>query len=263
MHLAVLAIVQGITEFLPISSSAHLALVPYATGWEDQGQTLDIAVHVGTLVAVLVWAWRDIWRMVSGLARAMGGRRNDGADLAFYVIVGSIPVILAGLALKMADATDIFRNIEVIGWATVVFALLLWAADGIGMTIRRLEHMSTGSALLIGLLQVTALIPGASRAGVTMTAGRLLGFERAEAARFSLLLGIPAIAGAGVLEGLDLWQSGNLALGTDAAIAAGLAFISALIAIALMMSWLRRASFLPFILYRLALGGLILWWVYA
>ncbi len=263
MHLVVLAVVQGITEFLPISSSAHLALVPHVTGWQDQGQTLDIAVHVGTLVAVLAWAWRDIWRMLSGIARALGGRRNDGADLAYYVIVASIPVVLAGLGLKLADATDIFRNLEVIGWATVGFGLLLWGADAVGMTIRRLDHMSTGSAILIGLIQVTALIPGASRSGVTMTAGRLLGFERAEAARFSLLLGIPAIAGAGVLEGMDLWQSGNLALGIDAAIAAGLAFVSALLAIALMMSWLRRASFLPFVLYRLALGGLILWWVYA
>ena len=178
MHLVVLAVVQGITEFLPISSSAHLALVPHVTGWQDQGQTLDIAVHVGTLVAVLAWAWRDIWRMLSGIARALGGRRNDGADLAYYVIVASIPVVLAGLGLKLADATDIFRNLEVIGWATVGFGLLLWGADAVG------DHPASGS-YVDGLSHSDwsdpghGSDPGCEPVSVTMTAGRLLGFERA------------------------------------------------------------------------------------
>jgi undecaprenyl-diphosphatase len=130
------------------------------------------------------------------------------------------------------------------------------------MTIRRLEHMSYAAALFIGLAQVLALIPGASRSGVTMTAARMIGFERADAARFSLLLSIPAILGAATLAGLNIHQTGDLELGFDAAIAAGIAFLAALISISVMMAWLRHAGFMPFVIYRLLLGGALLVWIY-
>lgn len=222
---------------------------------------IDIAVHVGTLGAVIVYCWRDIGRMLVGLLRTVQGRSDPGLRLVTLLVVGSIPVVIAGY-LVSRYLGDAFRTIEVIAWSTIGFGLLLGFADRAGMTIRRIEHMNHATALFIGLAQVLALIPGASRSGVTMTAARILGFERADAARFSLLLAIPAILGAGTLGGLKLYQSGDVSLGLDAAVAAGIAFGAALISITVMMAWLRRAGFMPFVIYRLILGGALLAWIY-
>lgn len=260
-QLIILALVQGITEFLPISSSAHLILVPHFTGAVDQGPLIDVAVHVGTLGAVMLYLWRDIARMLAGLGRALRGRADPGARLALQLVVATLPLVAAGYA-GSRYLGDTLRSVEVIAWATLGFGILLWLVDRAGMTIRRIEHLSYGGALFIGLSQVLALIPGTSRSGITMTAARLLGFERAEAARFSMLLSIPAIVAAGGLTGYDLYKAGDARLTTDAAIAAALALVAALIAIAAMMGWLRRASFLPFVLYRIALGGGLLAWIY-
>ncbi|MEE2689371.1 MAG: undecaprenyl-diphosphate phosphatase, partial [Pseudomonadota bacterium] len=154
------------------------------------------------------------------------------------------------------------RDVEIIAWATIVFGLLLWIADYLGMTMRRVEHLNNRHVLFIGLAQVLALVPGCSRSGITMTAGRLLGMERIEAARFSMLLSIPVILGAGVLAGAELTLSGNVQLGQETLLSAGLAFVTGLMAIAIMMNWLRRARYTPFVLYRLALGGVLLYWIY-
>lgn len=262
LHLAILALVQGVTEFLPISSSGHLVLVPYVMQWQDQGLMMDVAVHVGTLGAVMVYAWREIGMMLTGFWKLMRGRVDQGTRLMLQVIVGSIPVVIAGYAIA-TYAGGMLRSVEIIGWTTLGFGLLLGLADRVGMTVRRLEHMSYGGALAIGMAQVLALIPGTSRSGITMTMARFLGFERADAARFSLLLSIPAIAGAGTLTGIDLWQSGDISLTRDALTAAGLSFASALVAITLMMAWLRHAGFMPFVVYRLLLGALLLYLVYA
>jgi undecaprenyl-diphosphatase len=262
LHLAILALVQGITEFLPISSSGHLVLVPHVMQWQDQGLLLDVAVHVGTLGAVMVYAWREIGMMLSGSWKLMRGRVDQGTRLMLQVILGSIPVVIAGYAIAKY-AGGMLRSVEIIGWTTLGFGLLLGLADRVGMTVRRLEHMSYGSALAIGMAQVLALIPGTSRSGITMTMARFLGFERADAARFSLLLSIPAIAGAGTLSGIELWQSGNVSLTRDALTAAGLSFASALVAIMLMMTWLKHAGFMPFVVYRILLGALLLYLVYA
>lgn len=259
--LLLIAIVQGITEFLPISSSGHLVLAPIFVGEVDQGLTMDVAVHVGTLLAVMLYLWRDVWRMLVGLVRGLAGRRTPGGRLALQVILATLPIIGAGYALN-EYAGGILRSVEVIAWATLGFGILLGIADHLGMTVRRIEHMGYGSALTIGIAQVLALIPGTSRSGITMTAARFLGFERAEAARFSLMLSIPTILGAGVLKGYELYKSGDVALGVDAAIGAGLSFLFALLAIALMMTWLRRASFMPFVVYRILLGGGLLIGIY-
>lgn len=261
LHLAILALVQGITEFLPISSSGHLVLVPYVMQWQDQGLMMDIAVHVGTLGAVMVYAWREIGMMLTGLWKLLRGRIDQGTRLMLQVIVGSVPVVIAGFMIAKY-AGGMLRSVEIIGWTTLGFGLLLGLADRVGMTVRRLEHMSYGSALAIGMAQVLALIPGTSRSGITMTMARFLGFERADAARFSLLLSIPAIAGAGTLTGIDLWQSGDVSLTRDVLIAAGLSFASALVAITLMMTWLKHAGFMPFVVYRTLLGALLLYLVY-
>lgn len=260
-QLIILALVQGITEFLPISSSAHLILVPALTGAEDQGMLLDIAVHVGTLGAIVLYLWRDMLRMLVGIGRGLGGRSDPGLILALQLVVGTLPLVAAGYAASRYLGTSL-RSPEVIAWATLGFGVLLWIADRLGMTIRRIDHMGFGAAFFIGASQVLALIPGTSRSGITMTAARMLGFERTEAARFSMLLGVPALLAAGTLAGIDIYEAGDARLTADAFVAGGLAFVAALIAVAAMMRWLRRASFLPFVIYRILLGGGLLIWIY-
>jgi len=260
-HLLVLAVVQGLTEFLPVSSSGHLVLTSRVMGWEDQGIVIDIAVHLGTLLAVVIYFWRDVGRVIGGSLRLVTFRGGPDARLAIMLLIATLPIVLAGFLAKDLVET-VFRSVEVIAWATIGFALLLWLADRIGMTVQRIEHIGAVAALLIGLSQMLALVPGTSRSGITMTAGRFLGMERAEAARFSLLLSIPTIIGAGVLKGVEVWQSGDIALGYDAAIAIGLSFVAGIVSIAVMMRWLQTSSFAPFVIYRIALGILLLWWVY-
>ena len=272
LHVLVLAIVQGITEFLPVSSSGHLDLtwrvfdayglaVPENT--TEERLIVNVAVHVGTLFAVCLYFHRDLGQMLVGVLRLVTGRGGPGARLAAYVVAGTLPLLAAGILLKPAITAHVSGNVTVIAWTTVGFAVLLYFADYFGMTVRRVEHLTLGNAIVIGAAQILALVPGTSRAGITMTAARMLGFERAEAARFSLLLAIPAILGAGTLAGLDLYASGNVRLGLDALVAAAFAFVAALAAIALMMRWLQHASFTPFVVYRLVLGGFLLWLIYA
>ncbi len=261
LHIVVLAIVQGITEFLPISSSAHLILVPIVAGWPDQGLVMDVAVHVGTLGAVMLYFWRDVWTMLAGLGRLAKGRWDSGAKLAVMVVVGTIPVVAAGLVFDHLYPQGL-RSIEVIGWTTLVFGILLYVADRCGLAVRRLEHIRYSDAVVIGISQVLALVPGTSRSGITMTAARILGFDRTDAARFSMLLSMPTILGAGILKGLELYQSADAQLTADAVTAAGLALVSALVAIAVMMAWLRRATFTPFVVYRVVLGVLLLAFAY-
>lgn len=260
-HIVVLAIVQGITEFLPISSSGHLVVTSQVMGWPDQGIVIDIAVHVGTLVAVTLYFWRDVGRVVVGALRLLTFRGGADARLAVTLLIATLPIVAVGFLARDVVGT-LFRSVEVIAWATIGFAVVLWAADRVGMTLHRIEHVTPVSALIVGLAQVLALVPGTSRSGITMTAARFLGMERAEAARFSLLLSIPTIAGAGVLAGNDLWQAGDVRLGLDAAYAAALAMVAGLIAIAAMMRWLQSSGFGPFVIYRLALGGALLYWLY-
>lgn len=261
LHLAILAIVQGITEFLPISSSAHLILVPVIFKWPDQGLLIDVAVHVGTLGAVMVYFWRDVWRMATGAAHLLMGRWTVDAKLVTFVAISTVPVLISGLILKSFFPEGI-RSIVVIAWANLFFAALLYCADRYGSIKREISQIGLFDALIFGLLQACAVIPGTSRSGITMTAGRFLGFDRESSARFSLLMSIPTIIAAGSLAGLELYQSGDTTLTHDAALSAGLAFLSALVAITAMMAWLKRASFTPFVLYRIILGLLLLAFAY-
>ena len=261
LQVVVLAIVQGITEFLPVSSSGHLILVPKLFCWSDQGLTLDVAAHVGTLLAVLVYFWRDVANMTGGLVKLARGKRDNRARMVWLLLVASVPALAIGFMLDRW-AGDALRDDRIIAATLIGFGILLYIADRVGLTVRRIEHMTAGSALAIGIFQCIAFIPGTSRSGITMTMARILGYERKEAARFSFLLSIPTIAAAGIYKGIELVRSGNFAEMERALMMVGFSAVTGFLAIAFMMYWLRRASFAPFVVYRVVLGGVLLWAIY-
>tara|TARA_Y100000034_G_scaffold132391_1_gene195250 strand:+ start:206 stop:1048 length:843 start_codon:yes stop_codon:yes gene_type:complete len=268
LSIVIIAIVQGITEFLPISSSGHLLLTHWALQGAEaqnnyaQNHLFDIAVHVGTLLAVLLYFRKDVLSLIQGaLATVLRtNRKTDASEsrhLFLMVILASLPVILAGLALQLWQPA--FLNwLTLIAITNIVFGLLLYWADQKGTQTKSVSELTLGQAFLIGVAQIFALAPGTSRSGVTMTAGLFFQLTRAEAARFSLLLAIIAIAGAGTLGALDLMQSGDFQLGLDIALAAFLSFLTAYAAIFAMMKWLERATFTPFVIYRIAFGIILL-----
>jgi undecaprenyl-diphosphatase len=260
-QIIVIAVVQGITEFLPISSSGHLILVPNLMHWPDQGHFTDVMVHVGTLLAILIYFWRDVGRITKGALELFRGNVTQDGRLAIYIALATIPAIAFGVFLKKFGFADLERNVAIVAWNTILYGILMLIADMVGPQERTVSNMTLGSALIIGVAQALALIPGTSRSGVTMTAARFLGFTRPEAARFSFLLGIPAIAGAGVFTVGDALASGET-ITMDAIYAAILTFFAGLAAIAFLMALIKRISFLPFVLYRMVLGGFLLVLVY-
>ncbi|MDX1485180.1 MAG: undecaprenyl-diphosphate phosphatase [Alphaproteobacteria bacterium] len=261
LHILTVAVVQGITEFLPISSQAHLVLIPHLTGWCDQGPVIDIGVHFGTLLAVIVYFRRDCLSLARGAGAAVRGKRTGETRLALQILIATAPVLAAGYILQKGLGIS-FRDPGVIAWMTLGFGILLWVGDRWGPKDKGLDRMTGSAAFAIGCAQVLALIPGTSRSGVTMTAARMLGFDRAEAARFSLLMAIPVILAAATLAGIDVVQTGDVSLTWAVAVAVAFAFVAALIAIAAMMRWLRHASFTPFVAYRCLLGIALLTAVY-
>ena len=218
---------------------------------------MDVAVHMGTLGAVMLYFRRDIWNMLFGLGRALRGKRDPGAKLAALLVVATVPAAVGGYFMNIY-LPDGLRSSTIVGWTILGYGIVLYVADRLGMTLRRVEHLRFSDAIIIGLAQVLAFIPGTSRSGVTMTAARMLGMERPDAARFSMLLSVPTIIGAGLLKGLELYHSSDAALTSSAFTAAVIAFFAGLLAIAAMMAWLRRSTFTPFVVYRVLLGGAIL-----
>ncbi len=255
-----LAIVQGLTEFLPISSSAHLVLVPTLTGWPDQGLAFDVAVHVGSLLAVLLVFRREVARMLVAFVGSVRGRGfNDDAKLAWAVGFATIPVGLAGLLLGDWVEQDL-RSIHVLAWATMGFGLVLGIADRWRRGVRTEFQLRARDVLWIGLAQALALIPGTSRSGITMTAALFLGLSRQAAARFSFLLSIPVILLAGGLETKKLIASSSSMPVDWAALFWGIVFsaISAWVCIRLFLNLIERIGMAPFVAYRVVLGGLLL-----
>jgi undecaprenyl-diphosphatase len=261
IDILVLAIVQGASEFLPISSSGHLILVPQFYCWPDQGPAMDVAARLGTLLAVLVYFWRDLFSMSQGAWKVLRGKRDPRVRLIGLLLVAAIPALAAGYAADRYLGEGM-RSPLVVACALIGFGLLLFLADKIGLTVRRIEHMSWGNALAIGLFQCLAVIPGAGRIGVAMTMARLIGFERPDAARFSLLLSIPIIAAAGLYEGWQLVQAGDAATLQHAGLMVALSAIAGFLAIAFLMYWVRRASFTPFVAYRVGVGLFVLYLFY-
>jgi len=263
MQIIVLALIQGITEFLPISSSGHLLLVPVVTGWPDQGLLTDVMVHMGSFLAVVVYFWRDCVNLTLGGLDLLRGRMTAWGKLALLIVLGTIPAVAFGLFLDKVGFMDVVRQMpQVVAWNAIIFGVLLYLCDRYGLSIRRMSDMTWAPAIIIGLAQAIAIIPGTSRSGITMTAARALGFERPEAARFAFLLGIPAIAGAGILQLGDAVAAGET-ITFGMLLTAVLTFFVALGTITVLMRLVRFMSFLPFAIYRVALGVVLLALIYS
>lgn len=260
-QIIVLAIVQGITEFLPISSSGHLILVPALTGWEDQGLIVDVMVHMGSFLAVVVYFWRDVLHMIIGAAQLLSGRMTPGGRLALFLIIATIPAVAFGLFMKYSGLQDTIREPLIVTINAVLFGVVMLMADTKGRKNRAVEDFSLREAFVVGIAQAIAIIPGVSRSGITMSAGLLQGLTREQAARLSFLLGIPAIAGAGILV-LGEAMNDGVKISHDAILAGVLTFFVALATITFLMKVIRRIGLVPFVIYRFILAlvlGLMLW----
>ena len=257
VQIIVLALVQGLTEFLPISSSAHLILVPILTGWDDQGLAFDVAVHVGTLTAVVLYFRKEIGVMFLAWMASLKGNHSEDSRLAWGVLIGTIPVGLVGLLFKGYIA-DNLRTELVIAVTTIIFGLLLWYADWSGKRDRDEHTLSWKDIIIIGCAQAIALIPGTSRSGITITAGLMLGLTAQAAARFSFLLSIPVIVLAGGVETLGYLEVASADDVNDLVIGALISAVSAYLCIHYFLMLLERVGMTPFVIYRLLLGIILL-----
>ncbi len=258
IQIIVLAIVQGLTEFLPISSSAHLILVPLILKWPDQGLAFDVAVHVGSLFAVLSYFRQTVRSLLQAWFGSLtGGKVSADSRLAWWVIFGTIPAVIFGYLFKDLIETDL-RSPWVIAATTIGFGLLLLLADKVGARRRSETQLGLIDVIVIGCFQAIALIPGTSRSGITMTAGLFLGMTRRAAARFSFILSMPIIFASGVLQTRDLIQSSITIDWVALLIAVVLSALSASLCIHLFLKLIERMGMLPFVIYRLLLGCLLI-----
>jgi undecaprenyl-diphosphatase len=255
----VLGIVQGLTEFLPISSSGHLRIVPALVGWDDPGSAFTAVVQLGTMAAVVLYFRNDLWRIGSTWLRSLrdpGLRRTLDARMGWYLVVGTIPIGVFGLLFKDQIETGA-RDLRLIGTTLIVLGLVLLLAERVGLKRKTIADLDTRDGLLYGLAQSAALVPGVSRSGSTITAGLFLGYTRADAARFSFLLSIPAIVASGLFElrklGDDTMPSAGIMV-----LATVVAFVVGYASIAWLLRWLGSHSTLVFVVYRVALGVLVL-----
>lgn len=256
-----LAVLQGITEFLPISSSAHLILPNEVLGWPDQGLAFDVAVHFGSLIAVLVYFRKDVWSLIcDGLGGFRTGRFSDDGRLAWLIVLATIPVGLLGLIFKDFIETQL-RSAAVIAATTIIFGILLWWADVHGKRRDELPALTWKKALVIGLAQALALVPGTSRSGITMTAGLMLGMRREAAARFSFLMSIPVIALSAFLLTLELLDTHAIPW-DQVLLGVVLSGISAYLCIHFFLQFISRMGMAPFAIYRLLLGAALIWMIW-
>ncbi len=255
IQLILLAIIQGITEFLPVSSSAHLILVPLVVdSWADQGPLIDVAAHIGSLFAVLAYFRKETAMLVRGGLDAVSFRPSADQKLFLIIAAATVPVLAFAVLFVAFDIVDALRTPAVLGVASILFGALLWHADRRPTTKEGLGVITWRAGMLIGVAQMFSIIPGASRSGVTMTAARYLGWSRPEAARFSMLLAIPTISAFGLFAGIKLLTDGAQATLEAAGIVAILSFVVAFLTIAAFMKLTRSMSFTPFVIYRIALG---------
>jgi undecaprenyl-diphosphatase len=256
----VLGVLQGLTEFLPISSSAHLRIFPELFGWGDPGAAFTAVIQIGTELAVLIYFRKDIWRIGSAWTRSLVRPELRGsldARMGWFIIVGSLPIVLLGVALKDVIEKD-FRNLWIIGTTLIVMGLVLGLADRTSRGDKTIARITLRDAVLMGLAQAMALIPGVSRSGATISMGRFLGYDREAATRFAFLLAIPAVVGAGLYELKEI-PHGENAYGWGPTITATVvSFLVGYAAIAWLLRYVSTNSYLPFVIYRIGLGGLVL-----
>ena len=253
----VLGIVQGLTEFLPISSTAHLRIVPALFGWEDPGAAFTAVVQMGTMAAVLVYFRQDLWNMTRALLRSLGDRtlwhsQEESARLGWYIVLGTIPISIIGFAFK-DQIENQARTLEVVGLAMMLFSAVLWQADRTGSRTRSIHEVKMRDGIVIGFAQALALIPGVSRSGATMSFGLFQGFTREAAARYSFLLSVPAVVLSGLFE-LRKVGDGTGAGAGPTAIATIFAFIFGYLSIAWLLKYIRTHTFEIFVIYRVAVG---------
>ena len=262
---AVLGLIQGLTEFLPISSSAHLRIFPDLFGWGDPGAAFTAVIQIGTELAVLIYFRKDIWRIATAWLRSLynpAWRGNLDARMGWFIIVGSLPIVVLGILLKDVIEED-FRSLWIIGTTLIVMGVLLGIADRIGSTDRTIRRMSAKHSVFLGLAQAMALIPGVSRSGATISMGRFLGYDREAATRFAFLLAIPAVIGAGVFELKDVLECGGASASAECVntygpwptlVATIVSFVVGYAAIAWLLRYVSTRSYLPFVIYRIVLG---------
>jgi undecaprenyl-diphosphatase len=260
----VLAIVQGLTEFLPVSSTAHLTLFPWFLHWNDPGLTFDVALHAGTLLAVLLYFWRTWVEMIMAVL-GIGPRteqKSENSRLFWYLVIGTIPAAVAGALFEKAADREL-RQPMLIAAALIVVALLMWRADHLEHREQQLGQVTFTDAVLVGLSQALAIIPGVSRSGITMTTGLFRGLDRETAARFSFLLSTPIIAGACLKKALEIRHEGippemHLPFIVGVLVSAVVGYV----VIAGLLRFLTRHTFKAFVIYRIALGLVViaLWW---
>jgi undecaprenyl-diphosphatase len=255
----VLGIVQGLTEFLPVSSTGHLRIVPAFAGWEDPGAAFTAVTQLGTMLAVLIYFRADLWRIARtwlGSLRRPELRGTLDARMGWYIILGTIPIGVFGLAFD-DQIEEGARSLYLIGCTLIVLGLLLLAAERVARHDRPIEAITRRDAIVIGFAQAMALVPGVSRSGATLTAGLFLGFDRPSAARYSFLLSVPAVVLSGLFELRKIGGEGAVGF-AETAIATLMAFISGYLAIAFMLRWLATHSTAVFVAYRVALGALVI-----
>lgn len=263
-YLLLLAVIQGLTEFLPVSSSGHLAILPSLTGNADQGQFIDVAVHVGTLGAVVLYFWADVKLAFWGV---MGWFKGDfssaGSKLAFLLAVATVPVVVFGLILKLTGMADAMRSLHIIGWSMALFGILLYFVDQKSPSTKAQSDWNVKDAIKLGLWQAVALIPGSSRSGMTITGARALGYTRVEGARIAMLMSIPTIIASGALLGAEAAVDADWNALRDGAIAAVFAFAAGFVALRVMMHFLLTFSYTPYVIYRIILGVIVLVYAYS
>lgn len=258
-QLMLISIIQGITEFLPISSSAHLILLPKLTTLKDQGITIDVAVHIGTLFAVILYFITDIKLIIIDLINMITFKKGIKSNsLVVCLIVATIPVILFGLIVKVTGLDESLRSVKIIAWAMLIFGIILYYTDQKGSNNKSTENWTIKAAVIMGFWQALALIPGTSRAGSTISGARLLGFSRKDSAKLSMLMSIPTIIASGTLLIANIAVSGDLNLAKDFAFAILTSFLTALLSIKIMMHFLNKFSYTPYVIYRVVFGLVLL-----
>jgi undecaprenyl-diphosphatase len=255
-----LGILQGLTEFLPISSSAHLRIFPDLFGWGDPGAAFTAVIQIGTELAVLIYFRRDIWRIGSTWVRSLYRPEYRGqldARMGWFIIIGSLPIVVLGILLKDTIEED-FRSLWIIGTTLIVLGLILGIADRISADRLRIKDMRLRDAVLMGVAQSCALVPGVSRSGATISMGRFLGYEREAATRYAFLLAIPAVVGAGLFELTEIPNGENSYGWGPTIVATAVSFLIGYAAIAWLLRYVTTHSYLPFVIYRVVLGTLTL-----